>query len=300
MGPLVPSKSNSKLTIGAALDRFVLQLEANGRSPHTIGQYRRHVRLLASWLRQPHIEKVTHEVLARFLASPVARARRGGGHKKPTTSNALRTSLRVFFAYCEHAGYSQGNPARMIQRARCGAPHPRALSEQERERLLAALAAGSGPEAERDRVLFRMMLMTGVRIGSALSLDIDDVDLEQGELRLRRAKGDREERVFLPESVRADLNELIDDRSSGPVFTSSSGFRISIRHASRRFRRHLKAAGIRRVRGTHCLRHTFATWLYGRTGDVLLVKEALCHRAVASTLVYARADERRLREAVTS
>ena len=44
-------KKRKPLTITAALDRFVLQLEADGRSLHTIGQYRRHIRLLARWAR---------------------------------------------------------------------------------------------------------------------------------------------------------------------------------------------------------------------------------------------------------
>ncbi|MBI5433295.1 MAG: tyrosine-type recombinase/integrase [Planctomycetes bacterium] len=51
-------------------------------------------------------------------------------------------------------------------------------------------------------------------------------------------------------------------------------------------------------RGAHALRHSFATRLYQRTGDVLLVKEALGHRSVVSTLVYAQADEGRLRRAM--
>ncbi|MCC7172994.1 MAG: tyrosine-type recombinase/integrase, partial [Planctomycetes bacterium] len=48
----------------------------------------------------------------------------------------------------------------------------------------------------------------------------------------------------------------------------------------------------------HALRHSFATSLYRRTGDVLIVKEALGHRSIASTLVYAQADEGRVRRAM--
>jgi integrase/recombinase XerD len=48
------------------------------------------------------------------------------------------------------------------------------------------------------------------------------------------------------------------------------------------------------------LRHTFATDLYQRTRDVFLVKEALGHRSIESTLVYVRSDRERLREVVTS
>ncbi|MCC7169651.1 MAG: tyrosine-type recombinase/integrase [Planctomycetes bacterium] len=74
---------------------------------------------------------------------------------------------------------------------------------------------------------------------------------------------------------------------------------IGRRQAARRLETWLDRAGIPH-RGAHALRHTFATALYRRTGDVLIVKEALGHRSVASTLVYAQASEERLRRAMGS
>ena len=63
-------------------------------------------------------------------------------------------------------------------------------------------------------------------------------------------------------------------------------------------RRWLKAAGIERPASPHSLRHSFARDLYRRCRDVLLVKEALRHRSIVSTLVYAQVDEERLRRAI--
>ncbi len=286
------------MQIGMALEKYVLQLRADGRSEHTVGQYRRHVRLLDRWLRAEQrgrqIDGIDHEDLARFLASPTAQNRKGGGTKKPTTANALRSSLRCFFGYLHKAGYIKQDPARLIRRARCGAPPPRALSEDEQKRLLKILAKAS----DRDRILFTLMLRVGLRLGSALGLHVEDLNLEVGELRLRRAKNDREERVFIPGAIRTDLEAMVGDRTSGPVFVGREGRPLSTRHARRRFRRVLEAAGIKRVRGTHTLRHSFATRLYERTGDIALVQRALHHRLLASTLVYAQPDERRLRRAM--
>ena len=78
----------------------------------------------------------------------------------------------------------------MIRRAMCGAPPPRSMSDEEQGRLLLALSQGVGPEAKRDRALFVLMLGSGIRLGSALALEVGDVDLERGELQLRRTKGD--------------------------------------------------------------------------------------------------------------
>jgi len=59
------------MRIHEALEQFVLQLEANGRSGHTIGQYRRHVVSFAAWLApEDDLRRVDHQTIARFLASP--------------------------------------------------------------------------------------------------------------------------------------------------------------------------------------------------------------------------------------
>lgn len=290
------------MQIEDALARFLLQLEADGRSQHTIRQYARHVRTLARWARDVghtgDVSATSHEDVARFLASPQARTSARGGSKRASTGNCLRTSLRGFFRYLRGAGHLSEDPTRLVRRALCGPPPPRALSPEEERRLLETLAGAEGEEARRDEVLFRLMLSTGLRLGSAVSLDLEDVDLERGELRLRTAKGGWPGRVFLGAEVQAGLGEYLRGRPAGPLFVGRAGQRLSGRHVRRRLRAWLGRAGIERPASPHSLRHSFATALYRRTGDVLVVKEALGHRSITSTLVYARADEERVKRAM--
>jgi site-specific recombinase XerD len=157
------------LHIEDALERFLLQLEADGRSPHTTGQYARHVRTLARWARDVghggDVAAVSHEDVARFLASPQARDSARGGAKRATTVNALRGSLRGFFRYLHEAGHVPQDPTRLVRRALCGRPPPKTLSEPEQERLLFTLANADGPEGQRDSAMFHLMLATGLRVG---------------------------------------------------------------------------------------------------------------------------------------
>ena len=282
------------MRIQAALAKFVTQLEANGRSPNTISQYRRHVLLLGRWLGDDEIDRVDAEKLAKFLISPVASTTPGGQPKKQSSRNAARTSLRVFFQYLHDAGLTSTNPGRLIQRARCAPAPPRALSEAEEERLLSTLRTAPN----RDRVLFMLMLGTGIRIGSALGLDVAHVDLDRGELLLHQTKGGREECVPIPKSLTQDLRDWIGRRRDGPVFRGRDERRISSRHARRRFEDLLRSANITRVRGTHVLRHSFGMRLYERCGDLELVRAALHHRSIASTTTYARCPTDRLRAAI--
>ncbi len=291
------------MKITDALHRFLVQLEADGRSVHTIGQYRRHVRLLARWAAQERragdVCEIDHEVLARFLVSTAARTGPDGRPKKASSMNALRSSLRVFFKYACEAGWTEQNAARLVRRANCGPPPPRGLTEDEQARLLTDLAAGEEPEERRDHALFGLMLATGIRLGSALALDLGDVNLGAGEIRVR-TKGDRQQVVYLTTEVAEALAAFVEGRPGGPLFTARGGRRLSTRQAQRRLEGWARRAEIDRGVSPHALRHSFAMLLYDRTGDVLLVQEALGHRSLQSALVYAHVSQVRLRSAIGS
>lgn len=283
-------------------DLFQLQLRANGRSQHTRDQYARHVRMLEAWLTAEgsslDIRDVDHIAVAQFLCSPVALEKRGGGARKATSANGIRSSLRCFFAWAHSAGYAPRNAAALVQRARCAGPPPRALSEDDQRRLLSVLAQATDPEGRRDHALFATMLGTGIRVASAVALDVRDVDLERGEFRLRTTKGDRPAQVLVPRAVVSVLRTYLAGRTDGPLFQGRRGARITARHVARRLALWLRGAGVERRASPHSLRHSFAMRVYGKTGDLLLTQAALGHASVASTAMYARADNERLRAAI--
>ena len=272
-----------------AIAAFQLQLEADGRSIHTRRQYARHLRLLGSWLTAngipPELEAITTSVVARFLVSDAARKTADGATKLATSTNALRTSIRCFFQYCELAGLVQRSPGMLVRRARCAEPPPRALSDAEVERLLEVAAKGDA----RNELLIRLLLGTGLRLGEALALEVGDVDLGRGTIAVRRAKGDRPRVAYVPAEIRARLAAWVEGRE-GRLFP------MSARHAQRVIERMAREAGV--VASAHSLRHSLAQKLYRKTGDIEVVRAALGHASVATTVRYARCDEGAVRRAV--
>lgn len=285
-------------TIARALELYLCQLWADGRSAHTVAQARRHLRQLAGYLPEHHVEEIGHEDLARFLCSPAATRRADRLPKKAASVNALRSSLRAFFGYVHRAGLSQVDASALLKRARAPRPRPRGMSEEECRRLLEVLAAGKGEAARRDRVLFGLMLATGVRIGSALGLDVPDVDFGEGVLRLRSVKGGGELVAYLPAGLVEGMRELVAGRVRGALFRGRDGKRLGARQVHRRLVGWCERAGLGKRVSPHGLRHTFAQRLYERSGDVLLVQAALGHRSIMSTVVYANACPARVKIAV--
>jgi integrase/recombinase XerC len=85
-----------------------------------------------------------------------------------------------------------------------------------------------------------------------------------------------------------------------PVFRSKSGRGLGARQIQLNFARWLTQAGITRPFSIHSLRHTFATLLYRKTGDLYLVQRALGHRQITTTEVYAKVSDEALRAAVAA
>jgi site-specific recombinase XerC len=288
-------EANMKLI--EVLSVYTTQLEADGRSRHTIAQARRHVGLLARFIGEREIADLGHEDVARFLASAMAMRTHDGRVKRPGSTNALRSTVRCFFAFAVAAGFTRVDPARLVRRARCPAPQPQGLGDGEVERLVAALATARTEAERRDRALFMTMLRTGIRLGSAVGLDAGDIDLEAGELRLRTLKNGGTDTVYVPRDLIGLLRDHLGSRAEGPLFQATGGGRLGGRQVHRRLELWGKRAGVARAH-PHALRHCFAQRLFGATGNVLLVARALCHRSMASSQVYVRVSEEMVRRAV--
>ena len=97
------------------LSIYTMQLDADGRSQHTIKQAARHVGLLARFVGDRDIADLGHEDVARFLVSAMAMRTSDGRVKRPGSTNALRSTIRCFFAFACAAGYTSVDPARLVR-----------------------------------------------------------------------------------------------------------------------------------------------------------------------------------------
>jgi len=284
---------------------FTRQLAADGRSGHSWTAYARDLRAFAGWLAgDPDLSAVTPDILARFLTSDQALLTPDGRPRKPISVNRTKSALRAFFAFCLQSGFIKDNPARLIRSSPASAKEPSTLEEEEIGRIREVLASKTGAFAPRDRLIFEMLLGTGIRLGSLVGLNRGDVDLQSGVIQIL-AKGGHRGRVYLNPSLQGMLGQHLGESApqaatapNTPLFTSKSGRRLGARQIQLNFGRWVSGAGITRSVSVHSLRHTFATRLYRKTGDLYLVQRALGHRQITTTEIYARVSDDALRRAV--
>lgn len=283
------------MRVSQALDCYAVQLEADGRSHHTIQQARRHVRLFVETMGDRRVEEVRPEDIARFLASDAVAKTTSGDARRPSSANALRSSLRCFFGFAHASGYSNVNAARLVRRARCGPSRPRALPDDDAEKLTRRLAEAHDELGKRDRAMIETMLRAGLRVGSLVALDVEDCVGD--ELHLRTVKGGGDAVAYMPEETAELLRAYVGERVSGPLFLGANGQRLTTRQVARRLAWWAKRAGIASTH-PHALRHHFGQRVFDCTGDVLTTAAALTHRSLASTAIYAAVREAKVRAAI--
>ncbi len=174
---------------------------------------------------------------------------------------------------------------------------PLFLKDSEPEQLIRAA------RRQRDRILLLTGLYCGLRVSELCRLDVADLDFGRRLLFVRQGKCKKDRLVPLPRKLVGPLRGWVGGRTSGPVFPSPRGGRLSIRAVQLLVKRLADEAGLPQARQAryatpHKLRHAYATRLLESGATVYEVRDLLGHSSIAVTEVYLHSDPTRLAKAV--
>ena len=176
---------------------------------------------------------------------------------------------------------------------------PETLTKEERAKILTETDPGK-PIGLRNLCILKLMANTGLRVSEALNIELADIEWNTGKLKVRQGKGKKDRFLWINND---DLNLLIKWRDmrfgdNDLLFTTKSGgpvYDVYMRQLMKRLR---KKAGINKNIHPHTLRHTFATDLYRKTKDIMLVQKALGHADISTTMIYTHIVDDELEEAM--
>ena len=291
------------MNLTTAISQFLTRLEAEGKSPNTISCYRRDLKTLATFAGDIPAANITEDLLAHFLLSDAVTKTHTGAPRSQASTGRIKACLKSFGRFVASVGATGRDPATWIKVKRHQRSAPRYLTPLEVKVLLKAVASRKSATAQRDLIMVKLFLGTGIRLAELVGLDIADVRLDDKKLRLQRVKGGHSQERFLNTDLRRALRKYIRARKkvatdSNALFLSNRNTRISTRQVQERMKLWLAWAGLDGKITVHGLRHTFATSLYGRTHNLLLVSKALGHAQVATTQVYAHIADDELEDAL--
>jgi len=285
--------------------RFAVYLETERRAAaHTVKAYRADLAQYAAYLAEVKAPVVpSSPALVRGFV-----ARAAGGAGAASLGRKLST-LRSFYRFLVREGLAPGNPARAVTSPRRPKRLPEVLPEAEVAGLVEAPKAEEGALALRDRAFLELLYASGLRVSELTGLDVDDLDLAGGLVRVLGKRG-KERIVPFGKTAGAALRRWLaegrpalaavrggrGERGRPAVFLNHRGGRLTQRSIARRLERWVLASGLPRHVHPHVLRHCFATHLLGNGADLRGIQELLGHASLSTTQRYTHLDWKRLAE----
>ncbi len=278
-----------------ALDRFAQSLKARG-SPQTEARYVRACEsLIAAADTTPLGQLKRHDIqraLAKLHASGLA----------PRTLAVTLSAWRSWFRYLGKTDASVSSKIFTgLKAPKAPKRLPNALTETEAVRLVTPLempqdARKSSASSARDQAMFEVLYGCGIRIGELIGLDVADVNLANGEIRVF-GKGRKERVVPIGAPACGAIEAWLSERSRShgqrpevALFLGARGERISAPVVRRTLKSRALERGISSHVYPHRLRHSFASHVLQSSGDLRAVQELMGHASIASTQVYTHLD----------
>jgi integrase/recombinase XerC len=292
--------------------RWLGHLGAERRmSDKTLDAYRRDVHQFLAFLAEHFGGRVTLKRLAQLAPADVRAfmaARRADGIGGRSLMRGL-AGARSFARFLERDGNGKVAALTAVRAPKIEKTLPKPLSVAAAKRVPDA-DVRAGEEREpwvlaRDAAVLALLYGCGLRISEALGLKRKEVDANPENLRdslTVTGKGNKTRMVpLLPQVARlvADYVALCpyDLPADGPLFVGAKGGPLSPRIIQLVMERLRGALGLADTATPHALRHSFATHLLARGGDLRSIQELLGHASLSTTQVYTGVDAERLLEA---
>lgn len=282
---------------GTAYDRavqgFLAYLEDQRHaSKQTLRAYASDLAQFRKWLAERHGDRLPgpEHVDALAIRGFVARLH-NTGLAKSSVARKL-SAVRSFLRHAVRSGVIDASPAEGIPTPKQPKLLPKNLTVDEVFALLDEIG-GDDLAARRDRALLEFLYATGLRVGEMAALDLDDLDLSGGLVRVL-GKGNKERIVPFGSKAKGALlawlsaSESIRRSGGGAnaLFLNLRGTRLTDRSVRRILDRRMLEAALTAHISPHALRHTFATHMLGAGADLRAIQELLGHASLSTTQRY--------------
>ncbi|RLF20539.1 MAG: hypothetical protein DRZ82_01985 [Thermoprotei archaeon] len=265
--------------INDVLEQFRAYLEFKGYSKGTIKQYCNDIKL---FLRHINVRpwEANRETIMLFLLN-LNRKRK---YKSSTLYRKI-CSLKTFYEFLRKIGLISENPVDEIERPKVRRNLPQFLTKEELNKLM------SVADKFRDKLIIRLLYVTGLRVSELVNLNWEDIDFNNREIIVRAGKGGKSRIVLIDDRTLNMLKEYrrLIRKEKGSVFDLSVR---TVQHIVKELR---ERANIPKKVTPHVLRHTFATHLLEAGADIRAIQELLGHSSLNTTQIYTHVTREHIR-----
>lgn len=289
-----------------------------GQAEHTQRTYAALLGKFTAWAAKQNLtdwKQVELKHLMAFLqqerARPLAPKSGSGLADEPKESARCLSSesvyleiaaLRAFYRFAENEKLLPVNVAENLSLPRRWQRLPKALTNDEIEKLLAPESPET-PESLRDQAILELAYASGLRLAELRGLRLEQLHLEAGFLNVI-GKGNKERVVPVGRKAVAALRRYLEaarpkfvtPKSPANVFLTKRGTPFAAVTLWLRIKKRVHRAGVARNVTPHMLRHSFATHLLEHGADLRVIQELLGHANISTTEIYTHVTGARLRD----
>ena len=274
-----------------------------GLSMNSIDAYARDLARYGTWLTEDGVSRLGE--VDRQKVEGYALHLLDSGLAPRSRARAL-VAVRRFHTFALGENLTSTDPASEVSPPQEGLRLPKALALDDIEAMIAT-ADGEEPVQIRAAALLELLYATGARISEAVGVDLDDLDLDSGLVRLY-GKGGKERIVPFGSHAARALGAWVarvrpamaakakSSAPAGALFLNARGTRLSRVSAWQIVKDAGEAAKLDTEVSPHTFRHSFATHLLEGGADIRVVQELLGHASVTTTQIYTKVSEETLRE----
>ena len=266
-------------------------------SNNTLQSYSRDIHQYENYLSQNRINyvKVDCQKVNEYL-----KYLQDMGKKKSTISRSL-ASIRSFYQYLMRIKKVKHDPTDTIQSPKVDKRVPCVLTADEVEKLLSQ-PKDVDLKGTRDKAMLEVAYATGMRVTEIISLDEEDVNLEEGFIFCKSANKQRNiplgsiSIAALREYMRDARPIMIKDENEKSLFVNVNGKRLTRQGFWKIVKYYKDQAHIEKDITPHILRHSFATHLLQNGADLKAIQTMLGHSDISSTQVYTQFQDAGIRD----
>ena len=256
-------------------------------SNNTLQSYKRDLKQFRQYLeyREVHYNRIDEDIIKDYIKDLEEEG------KKPSTISRCIASIRSFYQYSVKKGKVKKDPTEKIQSPKIEKRIPSVLTAKEVE-LLLEQPKDVDLKGKRDKAMLEFAYATGMRVTEIISLDIDDINLEEGFVTCHH--GGKQRNIPLGKIALKAVQEyieeardiLIKDEKETALFVNINGKRLTRQGFWKIIKYYKEQAHISKDITPHVLRHSFATHLLQNGADLKAIQSMLGHSDISSTQVY--------------
>lgn len=225
-------------------------------------------------------------------------------NNSPETRNRILSAIKSFYKYLiiKYSYFKNKlNPAEHIKSAEHIIKIPKYLNLEDAKKIQKVFNKHNSRNPIRNNAIITLFLSSAMRLSELANINIKDINFDEKIIKIM-GKGHKERFVYLTDSAINSIKEYLSYRSIVDVdtlFLNNKNKQLSIYGIERICNKAFKLVGLEEYGyTTHSLRHTAATYIYGETKDILVVKEVLGHTSIMSTELYTHLKNDELKKAV--